>query len=411
MVIAAEAIPPYLRHARTGPRGAREAALRRLHRTGLPHPKMEDWRYTNLAAIAQKDWRRAPAERNPPSPPSLAGDDACARLVFVNGRHAAAASSNHFPRGLHVSPLDESQVAQDRPFESWHDLNTALFENGLWIRLDAGTVIEKPLEIVFCSTHPAQPSAHHARLLLELGEKARLNIVENHASEPGGAARLVTGITQTRLAAGARLCKAGMFRQETADQALLHESVAIAEAASCDYTLLNFGGGMLRQSLEMVHAGKAASSSLRAFNLADAAHIDLLTLVRHEARETRSGQDIRALARNRGRAVFQGRIHVARDAQKTKARQMHRGLLLSAGAEIDARPGLEIYADDVQCSHGSTCGDLDEEALFYMQSRGIRRDAAEALLVSAFAADLLEEAQDLPLRARLCALLAERLCA
>jgi Fe-S cluster assembly protein SufD len=130
--------------------------------------------------------------------------------------------------------------------------------------------------------------------------------------------------------------------------------------------------------------------------------------MRHAAADTQSTQEIRALARNKGHAVFQGKVVVEKGANKTNAQQMHRGMLLSEDAECDARPGLEIYADDVQCNHGSTCGSLDEEALFYMQSRGVSRKEAERMLIEAFVMSLFEEG-DMPARDNTLALLRDKL--
>jgi Fe-S cluster assembly protein SufD len=388
----------------------REEALERFLQKGLPSTKDEDWRYTNLKSIEKSVWHRILGTSNiQDTIPSIAGDRHIARVLFVDGFHSTAHTRlKRLPPGLHITSLQEAlqernekvrEFLQEAPSESWHDLNMAMFDDGVLIQVDPGVKIEQPLEIVFMATPTDMSATYHTRLMFDLGEGSSLDVVELRQARPGPslAERFITSVSSYHLAEGARLRQTAVVDGANKAIGLIHKSIGLAENASCEINYLHLGGKLMRESAEIHHKGKGSRSMLRSINLADGQHLDLMTSIRHSAPNTESQQEIRAIARNKGHAVFQGKVQVESGAHKTNARQMHRGLLLSEDAECDAKPSLEIYADDVQCGHGSTCGALDEEALFYMQSRGLSKSEAEHMLIEAFIFALFEDG-DFPAR-------------
>jgi Fe-S cluster assembly protein SufD len=388
----------------------REEALERFLAKGLPSTKEEDWRYTNLNGIEKSVWHRVLGTSNiQDTIPSLVGDHHIARVLFVDGYHSVAHTRlKRLPPGLHITSLQEALQERDEkvhdflkeaPSESWHDLNMAMFDDGVLIEVEPGVKIEQPLEIVFMATPTDMPASYHTRLMFNLGEGSSLDVVElrqaRSSANPGE--RFITSISSYHLGEGARLRQTAVLDGATKAIGLVHKKIELAEEASCEINFLHLSGKLMRESADIHHKGKGSRSMLRSINMADGQHMDLLTTIRHSAPNTESRQEIRAIARNKGHAVFQGKVQVEKDAHKTNAQQMHRGLLLSDDAECDAKPSLEIYADDVQCGHGSTCGALDEEALFYMQSRGLSKAEAEHMLIEAFIFALFEDG-DLPAR-------------
>jgi Fe-S cluster assembly protein SufD len=397
----------------------REEALERFLQHGLPTQKEEDWRYTSLNEIEKSIWQRTLGDSNIQSTIPFLADEKAARILFVDGHYSNAHSAKRLPPGLHIRPLQEALQERDEHLhdflnepaaESWQDLNTALFEDGLLIEVDAGVTIDKPVELVLLANQAARPPALNMKLMISLGEGAKLDLVQvQDALGQHTVSNFATVVSSAHLAPRARFRK--IVYQNASRQAirLQHEEAHLAENAEVDYTLLQLGGHLVRQSARIIHAGEGARSTIRAVNLADTSHVDLITDMRHNVPNTSSSQEIRALAKNKGHAIFQGKVIVAKDAQKTEARQMHRGMLLSDDALIDAKPSLEIYADDVQCGHGSTCGALDEDALFYLQTRGVPRKQAAAMLTEAFVLGLFEDASDIPARSNIIARLSQRL--
>jgi Fe-S cluster assembly protein SufD len=398
----------------------REEALERFLSHGLPTQNEEDWKYTSLQDIEKGHWQRTLGDSNIQDTIPFLASEKAARIVFVNGHYSFAHTTKKLPPGLHISSLQEALEKRDEhlhdflneaPAESWQDLNTALFEDGLLIEVDAGVMIEKPVELVLLAAATASPINMNMRVMVHLGEGAKLDFVQiQDALGRSGIANFATVVCSAHLAQGARFRR--VVYQNSSHQAirLMHEEAHLAENAEVDYTLLQLGGHLVRQSARITHAGSNARSTIRAVNLADDSHIDLITDMRHNAPNTTSRQDVRALSRNKGHAVFQGKVTVAEAAQKTSAQQMHRGMLLSDDALVDAKPSLEIYADDVQCGHGSTCGALDDDALFYLQSRGVPRAQAEAMLIEAFVLALFEE-ESVPARDNILTRLSQRLSA
>ncbi len=378
----------------------RDAALKRFLKNGLPTQRDEDWRYVALHAIESQPLKRASNSAQPAKYQSLV-DKVSGRAVFVNGILDATLSElNHLPDGLSVSSLrnklQQTQLAPADFFyelmghDTWHDLNLALFDDGAVIEVKPGARIEHPLEVICLSTLQDDATAYHANNFIHLGEGSSLKIYKSKASK-ADSTTFSTHMNRITLDKGATLERIVISQHAPTAITFIHDDVILHEGAAFKKTAINLGGKITRQKTTISLNGEQAFASLNGLSYTSRdGTTDVVVDMRHNAPHTQSKQLIRSMATDKSRAVFQGKVTVAQVAQKTNADQNHQGLLLSDGAEIDAKPSLEIYADDVKCSHGNTCGALDETSLFYLRSRGIPRSEAEQLLQQAFIAELFE---------------------
>lgn len=385
----------------------RDAALKRFLKNGLPTQDDEDWRYTNLTAFEAQALQRADNSSDVPSKTNMS-EKAAGRAVFVNGILDMNLSElEHLPKGLKVSSLraklgDKNAILHDffpetKGTTTWHDLNMALFDDGAVIEVEAGAMIEHPLEVMTLGTQQQHATAYHVRNFITLGEGALLKIYKSKASN-ATTTNFATHLTHIRLGKNARFERTVFSRHSPTGITFSHDDVALAEGAVFKKTAINMGGKITRQETHVHVNGEQASATVNALtHTSNDAVTDIVIDMNHNVPHTQSQQLVRSLAADKSRAIFQGKITVAQAAQKTNAGQDHKGMLLSDTAEINAKPSLEIYADDVKCSHGNTCGALDEDALFYLQSRGIPRIEAEKLLQEAFIAELFEDCDE-PLR-------------
>ncbi len=393
-----------------GPGGAAAARLRqqgldRFTALGLPTRRTEAWRYTDLRDVARTAWTLAPAAVDPAqAAPWLADTDADRRLVLVNGRFRPDLSTPDLP-GVTATPLDglladgdgaaaavldEALTSGERPFLA---LNTAFLDGGLVVRLAPGATVGR-LEIV-CLTLPGgdAPAMSHPRLIIEAGDGADATLVERHVGPAGPI--LTTPVLQITVGAGARLGHYKLQREGGETSHLATVLVQVARDAVYDGFMLSTGGAVARTEVAAVLTGRGGECRLSGTYLGRGRQVlDTTTVVRHAVPDCRSRQVIKGVLDDQARGVFQGRIEVARDAQRTDGYQMNRALLLSPQAEIDSKPELEIFADDVKCSHGATAGELDAEALFYLRSRGLDAERARALLIEAFVVEVLDEIAD-----------------
>lgn len=313
----------------------------------------EEWRYAPLSKLAEK---KPEAENASPSLP------ATATLVYVNGALDKTLSNlGALPAGV------------------------ALADDGLSLRIKAGVKSDTPLETAFIITR-AVPVHTHRTITVE--KDAQLFLLDHLPASHG----LFTLLTHANVAAGARLSVNRLIQGKKATNLVTQESVTLQEGAGYAFNSASSSGGFFRQMVRIALQGERAEATIRAVQKANSQGCsDLLTDIKHQAPHTYSKQLLRSLGADKARAVFQGNILVAEAAQKTEAAQNHQGLLLSDDAEIDARPGLEIYADDVKCVHGATCGALDDAALFYLRSRGVPHEEATHLLLQGFVADVFDE--------------------
>lgn len=381
----------------------RENALHRYLQQGLPRPSEEEWRYTNLFGLEKNVFEKTKHdEADVGTIPSFV-KNAAARLVFVDGRFRPELSDKGQVKGLRLSSLrqkledNEESIRYAFPSQtnsdSWHDINLALFEDGAVVEVAPHTHVTAPLEIITLFTEKAGQTMRHMRPLMHVGEGAHVELVEYVG---GHHAVFTSVVTQVLVEKNATLKRIGINRLGADATCLTHENIRILAGGTYKNTLLQAGGKITRQKSVMALEERNANAILNLVTIASQKrHVDVVTDMRHAAPHTQSQQNIRALAIDEGKSIFQGRIVVEQPAQKTNATQNHHGLLLSPSAEIDTKPALEIYADDVKCGHGTTCGALDDSHLFYLRSRGIPKAEAEEMLISAFMTEMFEGAGDM----------------
>ena len=383
-----------LRAALPGDPAARDAAAAALRELGLPGTaggrRAEAWKYTSLRALTEAPLADLASTITPELPAPLAP----ARLVVIDGRFRPELST--LPDAIHLTgfaaaPTLDPEAGADRSVLA--ALNTLFAADGVSITvapgIDAGTV-----ELLSLTT---AGQAAHPRHAVTLGEGARLTLIETIA---GTGRALHNPLSVIRLAPGAVLTHP---RVQTESIAAFHlariVAILAADAAYHGFTL-TAGAALARTELQITLAGAGATAEASAaLLLSGTRHADLASVIRHAAPGGSSRQLVRSVLTGAARGVFQGRIEVARDAQKTDGYQMSQALLLSDGAEMDVKPELEIFADDVKCSHGATVGALDPDQLFYLRARGIPAPDARAMLVRAFLDDQLEAVPDPAARA------------
>jgi Fe-S cluster assembly protein SufD len=387
----------------------RRAGLDRFVRTGLPTPRVEDWKYTNLGGLEKLELVPATGGGIAPElPPTITPDSqACHRLVIVNGLYRADLSHiGDLPPGASLGGL-APMLDHDADWLETHmgriggdedapllALNTAFAGDGPVLRLDPGTVLEAPIEVTFLSVAEEGPAVHHPRALIVLGAGASATCVEHHLAA-GGESYFANCATEIVMAEGAALRHYKL--QDEAYQAhhIAVTVVRLAADASYDNFSLSLGGRLARNEIRVRLDGPGARCGLMGAYLAGGRqHTDSTTIIEHASPDTASREIYKGVLDGKARAVFQGRITVQEDAQRIEGHQLNRTLLLSDGAEIDCKPELEIFADDVKCSHGATAGELDDDALFYLRSRGIPEDQARGILVAAFLDEIMDEIAD-----------------
>lgn len=395
-----------LRPALPGQPERRRAAFARFAELGFPGAREEAWKYTSLRRLEARRFAvAAPSDALSASmalPPAL-GDR---RIVLVNGHLRPDLSNLDDLPGLAIRTLASSRSddnvsgavlrwPQGGGTERFAALNAAMSPDPLQIEVADGALVESTLHIVLHASS-AVPTMSYPRLAIRLGARSRLRVVLHHTGDESGE-HLVAAAFDADVGEAAELT---VYRIQAAGSRAFHiERFDATVGARAKLALRDsqLGGSLARLDLNVSLAGRAAEAELTGLFVADGTrHLDTHVLVDHRAIETRSLQDYRGVAAGRGRAVFNGKAVVHEGAQKSNARQSSRNLLLTPGAEIDTKPELEIYADDVQCSHGATTGQLDPAAMFYLRSRGLSEDEARSALTRAFAGAVLARIDHAP---------------
>ena len=383
-----------LRDRLPGSPDARDRAAASFSRLGLPDGRVEAWKYTTLRSLDEIAFAEPvisiDADAASPDVFSLAGVPA---LVFVDGRFRADLSDSLGPSAAELfssAPEFGPLARPDR--DAFAALNTMLAEDGVRITVPAGVDAGIIQLVNWASDIHQRPVGIHPRHRIELGDRAKLVLVDVSAGEGVYLHNMVDEIVVGR---GAALHHLRL--QEDAEQAF-YVGTLYAEVAAdglYDSFLLNVGARLSRNEVHARIAGNNAEVVLNCAQLLRGAqHGDFTTVVAHDAPAGRSRQTVRQVLGGSSRGVFQGRIEVARVAQKTDGYQMNHALLLSPDAEVDTKPELRINADDVKCSHGATVGELDDDQLFYMRSRGVNETEAREMLVRGFLAESLASIQD-----------------
>ena len=379
---------------------------------GFPTTHDEDWRFTNLAPLARTQFSRAPktAVAKEEIESSVLEGAAC-RLVFVNGRFAPELSQvNDLPAGLEVASLAEALSGHAETVEqhlgryakmgrdAFTALNTALWEDGAYIRIRRGARIEQPVHLLFVSAAGDGAMMTHPRSLIIAEPASNAAIVEDYVSIGGGAA-LSNSVTELVAAEDAVVSHYLLERENFDSFNVSTLRVELGRAANVSSHSLLLGGGLVRNNVHPVLNGPGAECLINGlFVGAGSQHLDNYMLVEHASPECSSRQFYNGILDQQSRGVFHGRIVVHKVAQKTDAKQTNRNLLLSDDARIDTKPQLEIRADDVKCTHGATIGRIEDEPLFYLRSRGLDESSARNLLLYAFAAECLDRMNEQPVR-------------
>lgn len=356
---------------------------------GLPGRRIEAWRYTDLGVMAQLGFTEALTftEEAGSLPPARAPH----RAVFVDGRFAAGLSQ--LPAGATALShhLDATEgrlgaLAQPLPIVA---LNTMLFEDGLVLDIAAG-VDAGEMELLSIATHTERAIAFHPRHLIRLGAGAKLTLIDTSLGA-GGATYLHNPVYEIAVDEGAMLSHIRIQREGRSGFQLSTVLAAVQAGGTYDNFTMNVGARLVRNEIHVaLHGPKAACHMNGAQLVAQGQHADTTTFLDHAAPDCSSRQTYKTVLAGRSRGVFQGKILVRQAAQRTDGYQMNQALLLSDEAEINAKPQLEIYADDVKCSHGATVGALDEAQLFYLRARGIPAQQARAMLIEAFLTEAIE---------------------
>ncbi len=379
----------------------------RFVQNGLPTSRVEEWKYTNIARLANVPMALAsrPDVKLGDVSRYFTGGPMARRLIFVNGHLASELSHvRGLPDGIRIESLgtlleDEpewSARALGGPAEphSFADLNAAFLQSGAWIELADNAVLEHPLQLLFLTV--GQPAAvmTHPRIVVRLGKEARLHLIESHIGLAEGHC-LTNLVGHYELGEKAKLTHDRLQLGSAGTSFVGLNRQRLAERAELKQTLATLGGALVRNETDLHLVGGFVEAQLNGVYMPiGQEHVDNLIRVHHEAPDGHSDQFYKGVMDDRAHAAFAGKIIVYQDAQRTNAFQRNNNLLLSDDAEVDSKPELEIYADDVKCSHGSTCGELDRRALFYLRSRGLDRAQAENILTFAFAAEVIERFAD-----------------
>ena len=401
----------------------RRAAMERFELKGFPSTRDEEWKYPNLKPLRGPDYKIFHEGEQSLEFREIKrfflNDIDTYKIVFVNGKYSSWLSetthrgfdictfSAALQRHRHV--LDEYFGRSDDEPSSTMDLNTAFAQEGAFIRIGKNAHVDKPVEIVHFTTADAGPSFNQPRNLIVLEEGSSAEVIERHRCL-GEQETLTNAVSEVFLGAQARL---SLFRiQNDAPQAGLidHTNIHLSRDAHAHTATFSMGGRFVRNDLAFFFNEPNATAQLDGLSLLDGGEFaDQHTLVDHRVPHCESREFYKGVYGGAAKGVFNGRVMVRPKAQKTNAFQENKNLLLSEKAAVDTKPQLEIFADDVKCSHGCTVGQLDEEALFYLRSRGIPEHESKALLLYAFGDEVIQRVPLKALRQRLHRLMAQKL--
>ena len=368
---------------------------------GLPTRKVEAWRYTGLSHLAEAGL--SPARTDPVVAPDFIPGTGEFRAVLVNGAFRPDLSAlGDLPEGVTVGGLadvlrDDPDLIElhigrlatlpDMPMTA---LNTAHLADGIVLHVEAGARLERALHLVSLGVGAAA-ELFYPRLLIVLEEDAAAAVIEHHCGT-GGGAYFTNAVAEFDIAAGAQLDHVKLQSDAANATHIAGTHISLGHGAAYEGFVLQTGGAVARNEVHAYLGSAEADFTLNgAYLAAGRQTVDNTTRVRHAAPDCRSRQTFKGVLSGAARGVFQGKVLVERDAQQTDAHQLSRAVLLSDTAEVAAKPELEIYADDVRCSHGATAGELDRAALFYLESRGIPAPVAQRMLVEGFLGETIDE--------------------
>ncbi len=403
----------------------RIAALKNFENKGFPTKKEEAWKYTSLNTVLKNNFSVFPKNENAIEFSAVKKyflhEIDTYKVIFVDGVFSSFLSSTTHD-GLDVCLMSSAltkpkyKMVIDEYFnkiadkdESLTSLNTAFALEGAYINIPKNKVVDKPIEIINFSTGLESSLLIQPRNLIIIGENSHVQIIERHQSlnENPVLTNSVTEIFTHKRA----IIDYYKIQNDNQQATLIDNTYIIQkEQSNASVHTFSFGGNITRNNLNFYHQGEHINSTLKGITIiGDKQHVDHYTLVQHATPNCESHQNYKTILDDRSTGVFNGKIFVEKEAQKTDAFQQNNNILLNDKASINAKPQLEIFADDVKCSHGCTIGQLDEKAMFYLQSRGIPQKEAKALLMYAFSNEVIESIKIPVLKNRITKIIATKL--
>jgi len=397
--------------------GVRQAAIDSFSSRGFPSTKEEEWKYTNVEAIRRLDLRvpvTMPALAGAQRDAFSVGDWECEQLTFLNGYLEPRKSVIQHGTDVYVGGLAEA-ITQHRDWVEPHlaqhadyrehafkALNTAFMMDGGAVYLGPDRCNDKPVHLLFLpSVHASESTIIHPRNLIIVGDNSSLALVESYAGT-GQGVYCTNAVTEIVLGENSVL---EHYRLQLEPSQAFHVgTVQVYQGRHSTYrsVLISAGAGLARIEVNVVLDGEGGQTELNGlYSATGKMHVDCRTRVEHRKPHTNSRELYKGILGGHSRGIFNGRVIVSKDAQKTDAQQANRNLVLSKDAEVDSKPQLEIFADDVRCSHGTTIGQLEEEELFYLRSRGLGVVEARQLLIHGFAGEILDSVRIEGLRTHL----------
>jgi Fe-S cluster assembly protein SufD len=402
----------------------RKNAIERFTAVGFPSVKDEQWLHTNVAPIDKTPFR--PATRPTDlSRKALAdysfADHAAIELVFVNGHFAPELSTlSTLAKSVCVSTLADALETHAERLENhlaryadvaanpFVALNTGFLQHGAFVHLPRGVALDRPIHLLFLSAASTEPGVAHPRVLILADDTSEASIVETYADVDGGL-YFTNAVTELVVGNGARIEHCKVQQESLSAFHIGTTEVRLGRAAFFLSHSASLGAQLARNDLNVVLNGTGGEAMLNGVTLIDGnQHVDNHTLLDHKEPRCPSHELYKAVLDGKSSGVFKGKIRVRPGAQKTDSKQSSKTLLLRDEAVMHSQPALEIYADDVKCTHGSTTGPVDDEQIFYLRSRGISLEAARHLLTYAFLAEVTGRIRVLPVRQRLEAIMADR---
>lgn len=388
----------------------RESAMERFEGVGFPTIEVEDWKYTNVAPIAKSAFTPVSADSRDEISAEVVASFSCpeaaSRLVFVNGVYRADFSSiGNLPAGVVVEDLTEAFAGEHefimrshlaRPTfnesDGFNALNAAFLRHGALIYLPQGAQVSAPIQLLFLVASTSQPAAIFPRVLIVAERESAATLIESYVSAEESSPSFTNAVVEVFVGENARVTHYKVQRESERAFHVATTSAELERSGVYDLTTITLGAQLSRHGISIKLAHEGAECWVDGLYLVGSGqHADTHSLIDHSSPHCTSHQLYKGILDGKSRAVFNGKVFVHKDAQKTDAQQSNKNLLLSNEARIDTKPQLEIYADDVKCAHGATVGQLEEEELFYLVSRGLHTDLARNLLTYGFAEELVEK--------------------
>lgn len=403
----------------------RNSALKKFFHLGIPTKKDEEYKYTNLKEISEKKYNFFPMEAHTISKEKIdelhLGEEDFDWIVFINGQLHQELSkiSTENVELLHFNmELDEPKNKElfDQYFNAisnqdlaFTNLNTAFCKIGFFLRIPKNVIVEKPIHVFYLSQNQEENTIYNTRNLLVAEEGSQIEIIESHHNFDDTYV-FTNSVTEIFTAKNAKADWHKVQNDSNTSYMMDHTFAKQERDSLTTVNTFSFGGKLVRNNLDFIHNGENINSFMNGITIInDDQLVDHHTAVHHKTPNCESYQNYKGIYKGKSHGVFNGKVFVDKIAQKTNAYQQNNNILLSEGAKIDTKPQLEIFADDVKCSHGCTVGQLNEDALFYLRARGISKKEAQAMLLFAFANDAMENIDIEALRINISKLLAEKL--